>query len=57
MRHSIMAGGTVVNPIPLLPIELNDAQTWKLPQNPGFYFLATPSSGEVQARSAALSIV
>ncbi|GAB3639268.1 RagB/SusD family nutrient uptake outer membrane protein [Hymenobacter arcticus] len=32
--HSITAG--VVNPIPLLPIELNDAQVWKLPQNPGY---------------------
>jgi len=32
--HSITTG--VVNPIPLLPIELNDAQTWGLPQNPGF---------------------
>ena len=32
--HSITAG--VVNPIPLLPIELNDAQTWGIPQNPGF---------------------
>ncbi|TPG67534.1 RagB/SusD family nutrient uptake outer membrane protein [Hymenobacter nivis] len=25
-----------VNPFPLLPISLNDAQTWKLPQNPGY---------------------
>lgn len=25
-----------VNPFPLLPIELNDAQTWHLPQNPGY---------------------
>jgi hypothetical protein len=25
-----------VNPTPLLPISLNDAQTWKLPQNPGY---------------------
>ena len=32
--HSITAG--VVNPIPLLPIELQDAQTWGLAQNPGF---------------------
>ncbi len=34
MTHSITTG--VVNPIPLLPIELNDAQTWHLPQNPGY---------------------
>jgi len=34
LSHSITTG--VVNPIPLLPIELNDAQTWHLPQNPGF---------------------
>lgn len=34
MSHSITTG--VVNPIPLLPIELNDAQVWKLPQNPGY---------------------
>ncbi|WP_223648305.1 RagB/SusD family nutrient uptake outer membrane protein [Hymenobacter psoromatis] len=34
MMHSVTTG--VVNPIPLLPIELNDAQTWHLPQNPGF---------------------
>ena len=32
--HSITSN--VVNPIPLLPIELNDAQTWHLPQNPDF---------------------
>jgi len=32
--HSIAAG--VVNFIPLLLIKLNDAQTWDLPQNPGF---------------------
>ncbi|WP_167856586.1 RagB/SusD family nutrient uptake outer membrane protein [Hymenobacter metallicola] len=25
-----------VNPMPLLPISLNDAQTWKLAQNPGY---------------------
>jgi len=34
LSHSITAN--VVNPIPLLPIELNDAQIWGLPQNPGF---------------------
>ena len=34
MSHSITTG--VVNPIPLLPIELNDAQIWHLPQNPGY---------------------
>ncbi|OGX89137.1 hypothetical protein BEN49_09745 [Hymenobacter coccineus] len=34
MSHSITTG--VVNPIPLLPIDLNDAQVWKLPQNPGY---------------------
>ncbi|TPG58978.1 RagB/SusD family nutrient uptake outer membrane protein [Hymenobacter nivis] len=34
MTHSITTG--VVNPIPLLPIDLNDAQIWKLPQNPGY---------------------
>ncbi len=34
MTHSITTG--VVNPIPLLPIELNDATVWHLPQNPGF---------------------
>ncbi|AMJ66161.1 RagB/SusD family nutrient uptake outer membrane protein [Hymenobacter sp. PAMC 26628] len=34
MTHSITTG--VVNPIPLLPIDLNDAQVWKLPQNPGY---------------------
>ncbi len=34
MSHSITTG--VVNPIPLLPIELNDVQVWKLPQNPGY---------------------
>ncbi|MGI4872418.1 MAG: RagB/SusD family nutrient uptake outer membrane protein [Janthinobacterium lividum] len=34
MTHSITSG--VVNPIPLLPIELNDAQTWGLTQNPGY---------------------
>ncbi|UOQ69190.1 RagB/SusD family nutrient uptake outer membrane protein [Hymenobacter volaticus] len=32
--HSITTG--VVNPIPLLPIPLNDAQVWKVPQNPGY---------------------
>ncbi len=26
----------VVNPIPLLPVDMNDAQVWKLPQNPGY---------------------
>lgn len=31
-----LATETSVNPFPLLPIELNDAQTWKLPQNPGY---------------------
>jgi hypothetical protein len=25
-----------VNPTPLLPISLNDAQSWKVPQNPGY---------------------
>ena len=34
LSHSITSG--VVNPIPLLPIELNDVQTWGLPQNPGY---------------------
>jgi hypothetical protein len=32
--HSITTG--VVNPIPLLPIELQDAQTWGITQNPGY---------------------
>ncbi|SNR97543.1 RagB/SusD family nutrient uptake outer membrane protein [Hymenobacter mucosus] len=32
--HSITTG--VVNPIPLLPIELQDAQTWGVTQNPGY---------------------
>lgn len=32
--HSITTN--VVNPIPLLPIELNDVQTWGLQQNPGY---------------------
>ncbi|RZK37234.1 MAG: RagB/SusD family nutrient uptake outer membrane protein [Hymenobacter sp.] len=32
--HSITTG--VVNPIPLLPIELQDAQTWGIAQNPGY---------------------
>lgn len=31
-----LATETSVNPFPLLPIELNDAQTWHLPQNPGY---------------------
>jgi hypothetical protein len=34
MSH--VATETSVNPMPLLPISLNDAQTWKLPQNPGY---------------------
>ncbi|HEX8506808.1 MAG TPA: RagB/SusD family nutrient uptake outer membrane protein [Hymenobacter sp.] len=34
MSHSITTG--VINPIPLLPIPLNDAQVWKVPQNPGY---------------------
>jgi hypothetical protein len=33
---SHVATETSVNPMPLLPISLNDAQTWKLPQNPGY---------------------
>jgi hypothetical protein len=33
---SHVATETSVNPTPLLPISLNDAQTWKLPQNPGY---------------------
>ena len=33
---SHVANETSVNPFPLLPISLNDAQTWKLPQNPGY---------------------
>jgi hypothetical protein len=32
--HSITSG--VVNPIPLLPIELQDTQTWGITQNPGY---------------------
>ncbi len=32
--HSITSG--VLNPIPLLPIELQDAQTWGITQNPGY---------------------
>ncbi|RYY08863.1 MAG: RagB/SusD family nutrient uptake outer membrane protein, partial [Cytophagaceae bacterium] len=32
--HSITSG--VVNPIPLLPIEIQDAQTWGITQNPGY---------------------
>jgi hypothetical protein len=34
MSH--IATETSVNPTPLLPISLNDAQTWHLPQNPGY---------------------
>ncbi|TGE09554.1 RagB/SusD family nutrient uptake outer membrane protein [Hymenobacter fodinae] len=34
MSH--VATETSVNPTPLLPISLNDAQSWKLPQNPGY---------------------
>jgi hypothetical protein len=34
MSH--VATETSVNPFPLLPISLNDAQSWKLPQNPGY---------------------
>jgi hypothetical protein len=33
---SHVATETSVNPMPLLPISLNDAQSWKLPQNPGY---------------------
>jgi hypothetical protein len=32
--HSITTG--VVNPIPLLPIEIQDTQTWGITQNPGY---------------------
>ncbi|GAB2472550.1 membrane protein [Hymenobacter qilianensis] len=31
-----VATETSVNPVPLVPISLEDAQTWKLPQNPGY---------------------
>jgi starch-binding outer membrane protein, SusD/RagB family len=34
--HSIPVGGTVVNPIPLLPIPLTEVQTWGLTQNPNY---------------------
>jgi hypothetical protein len=34
MSH--VATETSVNPTPLLPISLNDAQSWKVPQNPGY---------------------
>ena len=34
--QSHVATESSVNPTPLLPISLNDAQTWKLPQNPGY---------------------
>ncbi|WP_139925643.1 RagB/SusD family nutrient uptake outer membrane protein [Hymenobacter sp. DG01] len=34
MSHLAMESS--VNPFPLLPISLNDAQSWKLPQNPGY---------------------
>lgn len=33
-RHSITTG--VVNPVPVLPIPLNESQAWKLEQNPGY---------------------
>ncbi|WP_177204915.1 RagB/SusD family nutrient uptake outer membrane protein [Hymenobacter arizonensis] len=33
---SHVATETSVNPTPLLPISLNDAQSWKVPQNPGY---------------------
>jgi hypothetical protein len=33
---SHVATETSVNPTPLVPISLEDAQTWKLPQNPGY---------------------
>ncbi|RZK91894.1 MAG: RagB/SusD family nutrient uptake outer membrane protein, partial [Hymenobacter sp.] len=34
--QSHVATESSVNPMPLLPISLNDAQSWKLPQNPGY---------------------
>ncbi|WP_022825922.1 RagB/SusD family nutrient uptake outer membrane protein [Hymenobacter norwichensis] len=34
MSH--VATETSVNPMPLLPIPLNDAQSWNVPQNPGY---------------------
>ena len=36
LAASHVATETSVNPFPLLPIELNDAQTWHVPQNPGY---------------------
>lgn len=33
-RHSITTG--VINPVPVVPIPLNESQSWGVPQNPGY---------------------